>query len=274
MANAMVHYLGVTIPYRLEQLSGADPIAIANAFQVVRVVFKLDQKWHEIETLPSEVTLETRRVLLARLSAMARRTTRWILRRYGERIDVDELIKTYQSGVDELIEAIPTIVRGAPEQHFRAFQDQWTEQGIPPALASFLAATPSLAAAPAVIEAAQETQMETRWVADVFMTLGECLGLQQFARAVNTLSVSNSWEARARDGLRDDLDRAYLHLVKAIVNIDGGAADQRIKVWMSNKPETIKHWNEILTAAVEGGDESYALMAVAGRSLAQLANNT
>ena len=197
-------------------------------------------------------------------------TLRLEIRRHGRAIH----FKTYQSGVDELIEVIPTVVRGAPEQHFRAFQDQWTEQGVPPALASFLAATPSLAAAPAVIEAAQETQMETRWVADVFMALGECLGLQQFARAVNTLSVSNAWEARARDGLRDDLDRAYLHLVKAVVNIDGDTADQRIKVWMSNKPETIKQWNEILTAAVGGGDQSYPLMAVAGRSLAQLANNT
>ena len=121
---------GVTIPYRLEQLSGASPITIAKAFQVVRVVFKLDQKWDEIETLPSAVTLKTRRVLLARLSAMARRSTRWMLQRHGEHIDVDDLIKTYQTGVDELIEAIPEVLRGAPEQHFLAFRDQWTEQGV------------------------------------------------------------------------------------------------------------------------------------------------
>ena len=277
MANAMVHFLGVTIPYRLEQLSGASPITIAKAFQVVRVIFKLDQKWDEIETLPSAVTLETRRVLLARLSAMARRTTRWMLRRHGEHIDVDDLIKTYQTGVDELIEAIPAVLRGAPEQHFCAFRDQWTEQGVSPALASFLAATPSLAAAPAVIEAARETQTETRWAADAFMVLGESLGLQSFAHAVNALSVSNAWEARARDGLRDDIDRAYLRLINAIAQFEGDAVDQRIKVWMSKQPEAIKQWNEILMAAVEGDSQSYPLMAVAGRSLAQLAmtaNNT
>ena len=52
-----------------------------------------------------------------------------MLRRHGEH-DVDDLIKTYQTGVDELIEAIPAVLRGAPEQHFCAFRDQWTEQGV------------------------------------------------------------------------------------------------------------------------------------------------
>ena len=128
-----------------------------------------------------------------------------------------------------------------------------------------------------MIEAARETQTETRWAADAFMVLGESLGLQSFAHAVNALSVSNAWEARARDGLRDDIDRAYLRLINAIAQFEGDAVDQRIKVWMSKQPEAIKQWNEILMAAVEGDSQSYPLMAVAGRSLAQLAmtaNNT
>ncbi len=269
MANAMVHYLGIAVTHRLEQLSGTGALGVARAFQVARVCFDLDQRWSQIESLPANVPVELRRQLLLRLSAMIRRVTRWILRRHGGDFDVQTLLDRYQAPMGELAAGLPEWLSGKPLEHFVQYRDQWVANGVPSDLAELLACSPSLTAGPSVIEAMISTDQDIKSVTDLYLSVGEHLGLQAFAGCVNALSVTTTWEARARDGFRDDLDRAYQAFA---ICIPAGKApvDQRVVEWTQGRPQAIEQWQELLIAAHEAGDRGYAVMTVAGRALGQL----
>ena len=269
MANAMVHYLGIAVTHRLEELSGVGALGVARAFQVARVCFDLDRRWAEIEDLPAHVPVELRRQLLLRLSALIRRVTRWVLRRHGGEFDVQSLIDRYHPLMVELAQGLPVWLSGKPRDHFEAYQSEWVERGVPTDLAQFMACSPSLTAGPSVIEATLETGHSVQAVTDLYLAVGEHLGLQSFAGCVNALSVTTSWEARARDGFRDDLDRAYQAFAQGIEYAEEGA-EAAVQGWIAERPQAMAQWHELLRAAHEAGARGYAVMTVASRTLGLL----
>ena len=269
MANAMVHYLGIAVTHRLEELSGFGALDVAKAFQVARLCFDLDRRWDQVESLPASVPVELRRQLLLRLSAIIRRVTRWMLRRHGSEIDVQTLVDRYRPGMLELEKGLPSWLTGLPKDHFDRFRTQWTEQGVPDELASYLASAPSLTTGPAVVEAALETQQSVKAVTGLYLAIGDHLGFQRFASCVNGLSVTSSWEARARDGFRDDLDRAY-HALAGRITVGRKSPDKLVAEWMEARPDTMAQWQELLEAATDAGDRAYPVMTVAGRELGLL----
>ena len=273
MANAMVHYLGIAVAHRLEQLSGTGAIGVAKAFQVARLCFELDRRWEQLEALPASVPVDLRRELLLRMSTIIRRVTRWILRRHGGEIDVRTLVDRYQSGMSELTLGLPKWLSGAPLEHFDRYRQTWIEQGVPEDLAAYLASAPSLTTGPAVIEAALETGQSIKAVTGLYLAVGEHLGFQRFASCVNGLSVTSSWEARARDGFRDDLDRAY-HALASKISVGRKSPDAQVQAWMAERPHTMDQWQELVQAAAEAGNRAYPVMTVAGRELGLLPDAT
>lgn len=269
MANAMVHYLGIAVTHRLEALSGAGAIGVARAFQVARVCTDLDRRWHQMETLPASVPVELRRELLLRMSAMVRRITRWILRRHGGEFDVQTLIDRYQAGMQELAIGLPGWLHGKPLDHFETYKSEWIQHGVDEELASYLACAPSLTAGPSVIEASLETKQKLVKVTDLYLAVGDQLGLQTLAKSVNSLSVTSAWEARARDGFRDDLDRAYQAFARCI-KVGRASGDDAVSQWAAARPVAIEQWQQLLNAAQDASDRDYAVMTVASRTLGLL----
>lgn len=270
LANALVHYLGITVTHRLEHLAGTDSLGVAKAFQVARICFDLDRRWAEVEQLPATVDVEIRRELLLRLSALMRRTTRWLLRRHGDNYDVGDMVQRYRQSLQELAAGMGDWLTGIPKQHFDANLSRWVHAGVPDDIATFLAGTPSLTGGPSVVEAALAANQSMQRTTQLYLALGEQLRLHDFARFVNGLSVRSSWEARARDGFRDDIDRAYQAFAAHFAKHSDIDVNQQVKDWTDSRPVSVAQWFELIEATEEAGDRAYPVLAVAGRTLAQL----
>ena len=85
--------------------------------------------------------------------------------------------------------------------------------------------------------------------------------------------MTSSWEARARDGFRDDLDRAY-HAFASKISVGRKSPDAQVQAWMAERPHTMAQWQELVQAAAEAGNRAYPVMTVAGRELGLLPDAT
>ncbi|QGG80329.1 NAD-glutamate dehydrogenase [Litorivicinus lipolyticus] len=269
LANAMVHYLGIAVTHRLEALAATDSVGVAKAFQVARICFDLDRRWGEIESLPASVSVEIRRELLLRLSGLMRRVTRWILRRHGSDYAVADLVERYQGRLNELSGGMRGWLYGKPKTQFERLVERWVAAGVPEAVAEYVAGTPSLTSGPSVVESCLASDQGVHRVTELYLALGERMGLHDFARHVNGLRVQSTWEARARDGFRDDIDRAYQAFSGRLLACDGAPADA-LDEWVQARPEAVAQWQELIDAIEAAGDNAYPVMAVAGRTLALL----
>ena len=269
LANAMVHYLGIAVTHRLELLASTDSVGVAKAFQVARRCFDLDRRWAEIEALPATVSVEIRRELLLRLSGLMRRVTRWLLRRHGSDYAVADMIQRYQGPLNELAGGMRGWLFGKPKTQYESVVARWAEAGVPAHIAEYLAGTPSLTGGPSLVESCISANQGVERVMVLYLALGERLGLHDFARHVNGLRVQSTWEARARDGFRDDIDRAYQSFSARLLDGDS-APNDALEAWIEARPEALAQWQELVDAIEAAGDSAYPVMTVASRTLALL----
>ena len=110
-------------------------------------------------------------------------------------------------------------------------------------------------------------------IANVFFGLGDALELKWLRRQVEALEVGGQWHAISRANLRDELFTQHNRLVECVLQVGGRKRDP-LAAWQSVHSERVGVVQEMLRQMRTEGQMDYAMLAVAVRSLAQLADDT
>jgi glutamate dehydrogenase len=233
-----------------------------------REILGIESRFREIESLDSTISVETQIGLISEVMRLTRRGCRWFLRNRRGQFGTSDEIAHFLPGTRELAEILPERLVGRPRAEWAERHRQLTDDGVPDALASYVALAPNLHSCFALIEAADHTGASLDHVADVYFRFGESLDLQWFRSQIANLRVDNHWQALARESCLDDLDWQERALTISLLHTTGeGEIPEAIERWKENHAIYSNRWNTILTDLHGGTSLDLAMCTVALREL-------
>ncbi|WP_110655704.1 NAD-glutamate dehydrogenase [Salinicola halimionae] len=274
IANDLVDHMGITFVRQLRDSTGASRVEIAQAYVIARDSFGFNQLWEQIEALDHRVDSQTQYAMMLDLMRLMRRATRWFLRHRGS-LSVKECVEQYAPQLAQLQEDIGNRLNGGERDAWAKRCEALVEAKVPEALASIVAAAPSLYAGLGIIRAARTSGEKIQRVAETYYTIGQCLELPWMMQQINSLEVRDSWQAQARETFRDDLDRQQLALTVRVLGMSDAPreVEPRVERWQEQQSPLFERWNALLAEIGTGSPISFPLVAVAIRELVDLAES-
>lgn len=276
VANDMVNYLGITVFNRLHESTGASAIEAAKAYIASREIFGLHQLWAEIEALDYKIPAELQAKMMLRTQRMVRRGTRWLVKNYRTGIDIEASIKLFRDSLENLRGQLGSILPEKPRNHWQEDARKMVDAGVPQALAEKVAASEMLYISLGIIAIAQTKNQNPVEVAHGYFRVGEALGLESFARQVNSLNVNSHWQALARESYRDDLEWQQRRITQGLfVNKAKSAKlDTVIDTWLKENRILVDRWLKMLGEIRAASEPEFSMYSVAIRELLDLSQAT
>lgn len=276
VASGMVDYMGITFVYRMRDAAGSTLADIARSFIAARDIFELERWWKQIEALDLRVSTEEQLDMMRMLIRLMRRATRWFLRNHRCGLNVQESIRRFQPGVKTVAESLPTVLRGPRREVWESRHNRLVEEGVPSALATFIAGADSMLPVLGIIQAAEMTGKPIEEVANVYFAIGSQLDLYWFSEQINALSIENHWQALAREAYRDDLDWQQRTLTVGVLQMECSASsvDERIQLWANRNQDMINRWKTMVAEFHTTDTKEFSMYGVALRELMDLAQTT
>lgn len=276
LCNIIVNEMGFSFAYRMQDETGAPISAIVRAYIIARSVLKMDAVWEQIETLQSHITAEHQNEIMVVYVRLLRRITRWFLRSQRMRLDVTNAVKMYSPGVQELKDAMPSLMHEMSNSKYDLNIAEYKKIGIPERLSEELATTRGLFAAMDIIEIAHQSKIDVLTSAKAYFGVGEYLELGWIRSQIISHSTENHWEALSREALRDDIDWQQRQLTACIISYGDSKQEFKtaLKEWSEVHAALIERWHHILTNLRSSNALNYTMFFVAIRELLDLTQTT
>ncbi|PXX97329.1 NAD-glutamate dehydrogenase [Halomonas sp. LBP4] len=275
VANDLFDHMGIVFVRRLIDSTGAGRADIARAYVIARESFQLTALWEQIEALDNQVPSRVQYGMMLDLMRTLRRASRWFLRqRLG--MTTQDTIAYFAPRLAQLQENIGERLRGEEREAWEARRQELVEAGVPAALATTVVATNSLYTALGIIQAARQTGEKPQRVAEAFHEIGDRLELPWLIQKITDLKVRDTWQAKARETFRDDIDRQQLALSVSVLGMEGGPRDpvERVDRWLQLHDIMYGRWCRLLEQVGSGSQGGFPLFAVAVRELVDLAESS
>ena len=276
LSNIIVSEMGFSFVYRMQDETGAPVSAIVRAYMITRSVLNMDAIWKQIEALDSHLDAEKLAAIMMLYVRLLRRVSRWFLRSQRMRLDMTKVVKLYSPGMQELKNAMPAVYGEGHRAQYKQHFEQYTQMGIPDALAHELTITRGLFASMDILDVAQQLSMNISTVAEVYFNIEEYLDLAWIRTQVIIHTTDNHWEALSREALRDDLDWQQRQLTAGIIRSEGNNMDliQCLEKWSKSHIGLVDRWRHVLTNLRSSSALNYTMFFVAIRELLDLTQTT
>ncbi len=276
IANDIVNRMGLTFVQRQRKATGAPVADVARAYVTVMEVFSLAALWEEIESLDHKVDAKLQMEMMLNIIRLVRRAVRWLLRNRRHELAPTERIAEFGTGVAELREAIPDLLRGRLLKQYQAVQARYAQAGVGEGLARLVASAVQAYTALGIQQAASDSGAPLLQVAELYYFLGEKLELDWFSGQILASKIDNEWQAMARDTYLEDLEWQQRTLsVGALKHMsEEGSAEDCVKQWSKQEAPLLKRWREMLTELHTTNSPDFAMFAVANRELLDLAQSS
>src|SRR5690606_20892915 len=273
IANDLVNHMGITFVQRLHEATGLSAANIAGLYVVVRDIFHLPHWFRQIEALDHRVSAELQMHLMEELMRLGRRATRWFLRNRRNELDAARDVAHFGPRVAALGLKLDTLLQGGTMELWQARYQRYTEAGVPELLARMVAGTHHLYTLLPILEATDETGRQPVEVAAAYFAVGGALELPWYLQQLTALPVENNWQALAREDFRDDLDSQQRAITVSVLQMEGAPDDYdaRVQFWLEQRPYQVERWQQMLAELRSASSVDYAMYAVAGRELQDLA---
>lgn len=273
IANDLINNMGITFVQRLREATGLSSANIAGLYVVVRDIFHLPHWFRQIEALDYRVSAELQLHLMEELMRLGRRATRWFLRNRRHELDAARDVGHFGPRVAALGLKLDTLLQGGTRELWQARYERYTEAGVPELLARMVAGTHHLYTLLPILEAADETGRLPTEVAAAYFAVGGALELPWYLQQLTALPVENNWQALARESFRDDLDSQQRAITVSVLQMDGAPEDidALVQSWLAQRQYQVERWRKMLAELRSASSVDYAMYAVAGRELQDLA---
>ncbi len=273
VANDMVNNMGITFCHRLVESTGASSGQVAKAYITARDIYQLESYWRQVEALDYKVPAKLQLQLIGNIMRRVRRGTRWFLRNRRSFLAPAEEIKSFAPAIQQVIEALPDILRGAPREEWQLECDRLLEQGVPEQLVSNVAIPSNLHSGLGMVEAARVSGADPVRVAEIYFVLGDRLGLYWFANQIAEAKVGSYWQAMAREAFMDDLESQMRTLAVALIRLSGDNRDidESVDKWLLQHQVLAERWKSMINELQGASGTDFAMFSVALRELLDLA---
>ena len=205
VTNSLVNRMGSTFAHRMQEETGADASTVARAYAIARESYDSESLWSAVEALDNKVPASVQISMAVQSSRLLKHVTRWLIDHLRDKLDIAATVPLYQPGVSQLVAHLPGVLSEDLVEEFDRGVQQYTDVGVPEAVARRIAAIPPLYAALDMVDVARETKLPVEVVGKVYFHLGRELELDWLRARIESLAVDGHWQAVARGTLREDL---------------------------------------------------------------------
>jgi len=273
VTNSLVNRMGASFALRMHEDTGATPGEVARAYTIAREVFRARDFWSKIEALDSKVASELQTAAMLAMWRLLRQATRWLLNLQGRKLDIRVMVERLAPGLAEVQKSIRQSMSADDLESLQRQMQPYLDGGFPRKLAEQTAMLDRLFPALDVVETAARRRSDVDRIAQVFFGLGDALELKWLRRQVEALDVVGQWHAMSRANLRDELFTQHNRLVERVLQADGRKRDP-VGAWIADNAERVGMLQKMLRDMRNLAEMDYPTIAVAVRSLGQLADDT
>ncbi|WXL24401.1 NAD-glutamate dehydrogenase [Ectopseudomonas mendocina] len=275
IANDLVNHMGITFVQRLKESTGMSAANAAGAYVIVRDLFRLPHWWQQIEALDYKVPADLQLQLMDELQRLGRRATRWFLRSRRHELDAARDVAHFAPRIETLLGYLDELLEGPAREQWQERFQGFVQAGVPEELARVVAGTSHLYTLLPIIEAADQTGQEPARVAAAYFAIGGALELSWYLQQITSLPVENNWQALAREAFRDDLDWQQRAITVSVLQMADAPEhiEQRVSLWLEQHQDLVGRWKLMLSELRAATTTDYAMYAVAGRELMDLARS-
>jgi glutamate dehydrogenase len=267
--NELVNRAGISYSFRLEEEMAATPEDAIRAYTITSEVFDLPASWAAIAALDNHAPAETQDILTLRTRRLLDRSTRWLLTRRPQPLDVMAEIARYRQPVTELTPMLPKLVCGADRESVDLEIAELMDADAPRELAETVAYSLHTFSLLDVVDVAADSGRDLTECAELLYALSAHLDFDRLLTAVTALERGDRWHALARQALRDDLYRSLRLLTADVLSTTspGQDAHRKIAQWEDENASRLARARRTLgeIAGATGGD--LAPLSVAAREI-------
>ena len=208
ITNTVVNRTGATFVNFIATEAGATAADVVRAFTLAREVFDLERLWDQIDGLDYRVDAHLQLDLLGKLTAIAQRASRWMLRARADTsgsTDLPSLISRYQPAAREMRARLPDWLPTNAQAAWQQASAALLQAGVASALAQDLAALDFIFPALDLVDLGQEAGATLEQAARAYFSIDAELGLTLWRTEINRLPTDTLWQTQARGSARDDV---------------------------------------------------------------------
>jgi len=225
VANTMINRTGAVFIQRMQEETGGLAEEVARAFILTRDIFELEALWREIDSLDNRVPAQLQYEMLTDVGRLVVRSTLWFLRRRREKLPIAQVLEIFRPALAALRRQLPAVLSPDDRMAWNKSVQRLTTQGVARELAERYAALEGLYAVLDVTEVAMEQGKAVETIASVYFALVGELELRWFAEKITQLPTDTSWQALARNALRDDLATQQRALTSSVAKLSAAESD-------------------------------------------------
>ena len=273
VCNTVINRVGSTFVHRMMEETGAAPPDIVRAYVAAREVFQMSDLWQAIDSLDNRVSDRLQTAMRVQTVRIVVRSALWFLRHRLYSADLEQTIARFRGPVEALAGALRDLLHEEDRDRLDAQTKQYTEGGVPDALALRIAQLEPLYAALDIAEVSRATGRPARGVAQVYFRLAARLRFSWLREQVGLLPTDSHWQALARAALRDELAEKLRALTVVILKErpELAEADALIEAWASDHQGALARLQQMLTDMQAASQPDLAMLLVALRELRHLA---
>ncbi len=265
ITNTMVNRTGATFVNFIAAESVATAADVVRAFTLAREIFDLERLWDQIDALDYKVDAKLQLDLLTKLTAIAQRASRWMLRARSDNTDLPQLISRYQPGATAMRANLADWLPAGGLSDWQSASAKLCEAGVEPALAQDLSALEFIFPVLDLVNLAQSAQTTLEMAARTYFHVDHELGLTGWRTEINRLPTETLWQTQARGSARDDV-----YSIASQITLGLLSRKEELTDWRQRHDAAIRRLNHLLAmVSTQGAD--LAPVSVAMRELRQLA---
>jgi glutamate dehydrogenase len=265
ITNTVLNRTGATFVNYIAAEAAATAADVVRAFTLAREVFDLERLWDQIDALDYRVDAKLQLDLLSKLTAIAQRASRWMLRARSDNTDLPQLISRYQPAANALRSKLSEWLPEGARANWQAASDALCEAGVEKALAQDLSALEFIFPALDLVNLAQSAEATLEVAARCYFTVEAELGLTRWRHEVNRLPTDTLWQTQARGSARDDVYSIASQITMGLLT-----RKEDMDSWRQRHAAPIRRLHQLLTmVGTQAAD--LAPVSVALRELRQLA---
>jgi len=200
---------------------------------------------------------------------MVRRATRWFLRHGSKLTPMHECVSYFKADVQLLHDDVSKVLDKTEEQELNVIVKNYTDKGVPKALAKQVTYLSTLFSALDIVEMAKISGESVINIAELYYKLGAKLELHWFLQQIVIQPVENHWQAFARAAFREELDWQQRGLTLAILDLTDAqlTPEQRLNNWIDSNTSLIARWQTMVADFKSSNSHEFAKFSVTLREL-------
>jgi glutamate dehydrogenase len=265
MTNTVVNRTGATFVNFIASEAGAQAADVIRAFTLAREIFDLEPLWDQIDALDYLVEAKLQLDLLTKLTVIAQRASRWMLRVRTQSTDLPTLINRYQPAARELRLHLADWLPPTANANWQRATDVLVKAGVEPSLAENLTALEFIFPALDLVDLAQHAGTGLEQAARAYFGIDAELDLTGWRVQINRLPTDTLWQTQARGSARDDVYSIASQITRGLLS-----RQEELSTWRRQHGPAIDRLCRLLAdICTQGAD--LAPVSVALRELRHLA---